>query len=57
MKRYAEIERNTRETQIKLAIDLDGSGKSSIKTGVAFLDHMLTLFARHGLFDLTIDAT
>ena len=57
MKRYAEIERNTRETQIKLAIDLDGSGKSSISTGVAFLDHMLTLFARHGLFDLTIQAT
>ena len=57
MKRYAEIERNTRETQIKLAIDLDGSGKSSISTGVAFLDHMLTLFARHGLFDLTILAT
>ena len=56
MKRYAEIERNTKETQIKLAIDLDGSGKSSIKTGVAFLDHMLTLFARHGFFDLTIDA-
>ena len=57
MKRYAEIERNTKETQIKLAIDLDGSGKSDIKTGVAFLDHMLTLFARHGLFDLTIAAT
>ena len=57
MKRYAEIERNTRETQIKLSIDLDGSGKSDINTGVAFLDHMLTLFARHGLFDLTINAT
>ena len=57
MKRYAEIERNTKETQIKLAIDLDGSGKSDIKTGVPFLDHMLTLFARHGLFDLTIAAT
>jgi imidazoleglycerol-phosphate dehydratase len=57
MKRFAEIERNTRETQIKLAINLDGTGKSSISTGVAFLDHMLTLFARHGLFDLTIEAT
>ena len=56
MKRYAEIERNTKETQIKLSINLDGTGKSDIKTGVAFLDHMLTLFARHGLFDLTIDA-
>ena len=57
MKRYAEIERNTKETQIKLSINLDGTGKSDIKTGVAFLDHMLTLFARHGLFDLTINAT
>ena len=56
MKRYAEIERNTKETQIKLSIDLDGTGKSSISTGVAFLDHMLTLFSRHGLFDLTIEA-
>ena len=56
MKRFAEVERNTKETRIKLSIDLDGTGKSSISTGVAFLDHMLTLFARHGLFDLVIDA-
>ena len=56
MTRYAEIERNTRETQIKVAIDLDGKGKSSISTGVAFMDHMLTLFSRHGLFDLTVEA-
>jgi imidazoleglycerol-phosphate dehydratase len=56
MKRYAEIERNTRETQIKAAIDIDGKGKSSISTGVAFMDHMLTLFARHGLFDLNVQA-
>ena len=56
MKRYAEVERNTKETRIKLSIDIDGSGKSSISTGVAFLDHMLTLFAKHGLFDLTIAA-
>ena len=56
MKRYAEIERNTRETQIKIAIGIDGKGESSISTGVAFMDHMLTLFARHGLFDLTVEA-
>ena len=56
MSRYAEVERNTKETQIKLSINIDGSGKSSISTGVAFLDHMLTLFARHGLFDLAIEA-
>ena len=56
MKRYAEVERNTKETRIKLSIDIDGSGKSSVSTGVAFLDHMLTLFAKHGLFDLTIAA-
>lgn len=56
MKRYAEIERNTRETQIKAAIDIDGKGNSSISTGVAFMDHMLTLFSRHGLFDLTVQA-
>jgi imidazoleglycerol-phosphate dehydratase len=56
MKRYAEIERNTRETQIKAAIDIDGKGNSSISTGVAFMDHMLTLFSRHGLFDLNVQA-
>lgn len=56
MKRYAEIERNTRETQIKAAITIDGKGTGSISTGVAFMDHMLTLFARHGLFDLTVKA-
>lgn len=56
MKRYAEIERNTRETRIKAAITIDGKGTGSISTGVAFMDHMLTLFARHGLFDLTVKA-
>ena len=56
MARTASITRNTAETQIELSLDLDGSGKSETSTGVGFLDHMLTLFARHGLFDLTVRA-
>ena len=52
--RYAEIERKTGETDIKLALCLDGEGKSEIETGCGFLDHMLTLFASHGNFDLTV---
>lgn len=52
--RNAEIVRNTAETRIALMLDLDGTGKSDIKTGVGFLDHMLTLFAKHGRFDLTV---
>jgi len=48
--------RKTSETDIKIKFSLDGSGKSHIKTGVPFLDHMLTLFARHGLFDLDLKA-
>lgn len=48
--------RKTTETQIKWEINLDGSGQSKIKTGIPFLDHMLTLFAKHGLFDLKIEA-
>ena len=52
--RTAEIERNTNETKIKLRLDLDGSGESDIRSGIGFLDHMLTLFARHGGFDLTL---
>ena len=46
--RTAEITRETAETKICLSLDLDGTGKSEINTGVGFLDHMLTLFARHG---------
>ena len=53
--RTAEISRNTAETKICLTLNLDGSGKSEIATGVGFLDHMLTLFARHGRFDLTVN--
>lgn len=56
MARTAEISRETAETQITLKLNLDGSGENSINTGVGFFDHMLTLFARHGLFDLTVEA-
>ena len=52
--RSASIKRDTKETQITLSIDLDGTGKSELATGCGFLDHMLTLFARHGDFDLTV---
>ena len=52
--RYAEINRQTSETDIRLTLNLDGDGTSKIDTGCGFLDHMLTLFARHGRFDLTI---
>jgi len=56
MARTASVTRVTRETSIKLSIDLDGSGVGKICTSVPFLDHMLDLFARHGLFDLEIEA-
>ena len=52
--RTATITRNTAETKIELTLNLDGSGKSEIQSGCGFLDHMLTLFARHGRFDLTL---
>lgn len=54
--RTAEISRQTNETQITVKLDLDGSGKHEISTGVGFLDHMLTHLAVHGLFDLTVQA-
>ena len=53
--RKAEISRNTKETQINLSLNLDGTGCNEIKTGCGFLDHMLTLFAAHGRFDLKIN--
>ena len=53
-KRIAKIERKTKETDIKLTINLDGEGKTNIQTGVGFFDHMLDGFARHGLFDLEL---
>jgi imidazoleglycerol-phosphate dehydratase len=54
--RTAKLTRNTKETSIQAELNIDGSGDSSIDTGIPFFDHMLTLFARHGLFDLTIKA-
>ena len=56
MNRCAEVERKTRETNIRIALDLEGQGRAEISTGIAFFDHMLTLFAVHGFFDLTVHA-
>lgn len=56
MSRKATIERITKETQIKLAVEIDGTGEAKICTSVPFLDHMLNLFARHGLFNLEVEA-
>ncbi len=55
--RRATVTRQTRETDISVTIDLDGSGEARISTGVGFYDHLLTAFAHHGLFDLAIEAT
>ncbi|MBC8595761.1 imidazoleglycerol-phosphate dehydratase HisB [Qingrenia yutianensis] len=55
--RTAEIKRKTNETDIKLSLNLDGSGKSEIECGCGFLEHMLTLFAKHAHFDLTLTCT
>ncbi len=55
--RIAAIDRKTRETDIRLRLDLDGQGRSEIRTGVGFLDHMLELFSRHSLVDLEIACT
>ncbi len=57
MKRCATVKRETRETRIEIFLDLDGTGKASVSTGIPFFDHMLTAFAVHGFFDLTIHAT
>ena len=54
MAREASAERNTKETEIKLKINLDGTGYSDIETGVGFFNHMLDGFTRHGLFDLSV---
>lgn len=56
MSRSAVIERVTQETRIKLALEVDGTGEAKICTSVPFLDHMLNLFSRHGLFDLSVEA-
>ena len=57
MTRAATLVRNTSETRIKLRLELDGSGRSEIATGIGFLDHMLTAFARHAMIDLDVEAT
>lgn len=54
MARTAKIVRKTRETDIEMNLDLDGSGKAEIQTGIGFFDHMLNSFARHGFFDLSL---
>ena len=54
--RTAEIQRNTRETQIRVRVNLDGSGAATLATGIGFFDHMLDQIARHGLIDLEVDA-
>jgi len=56
MERVAEVERETKETGIRIKLNLNGGGKHEISTGIPFFDHMLTLFAVHGFFDLSIDA-
>lgn len=55
--RQARIERQTAETHVEVILTLDGSGRAQVDTGIGFLDHMLTLFAGHGLFDLVVKAT
>ncbi len=57
MMRSASVSRRTAETDVAVSIALDGTGKAEISTGVGFLDHMLELFARHGLFDVTVKVT
>ncbi|NJD08569.1 MAG: imidazoleglycerol-phosphate dehydratase, partial [Methylococcaceae bacterium] len=56
MNRTAEIKRDTLETQVRVRLDLDGTGKGDIQTGVPFLDHMLDQVARHGMIDLEVQA-
>jgi imidazoleglycerol-phosphate dehydratase len=57
MSRVGTRERSTRETQIRVRIDLDGTGKADVATGVGFFDHMLDALARHGMFDLAVECT
>ena len=56
MSRFAEVTRKTGETDITVKIEIDGSGKTDVNTGIGFFDHMLSAIARHGFFDLTVNA-
>ena len=56
MSRSAKVQRKTAETEIRLELNLDGTGQSGCNTGVGFLDHMLTLLAKHAVFDLSVEA-
>ena len=56
MSRTASVNRQTAETSIKLELNLDGTGRSNVSTGIGFFDHMLTLLAKHALFDLDVEA-
>lgn len=55
--RSARVERSTKETSVALTLNVDGHGRANVHTGIGFLDHMLVLFAGHGLFDLDVEAT
>jgi len=57
MERSAQVSRKTNETNVSVKLDIDGNGKCEVETGIGFFNHMLSLFARHGLFDLNIRAT
>ena len=57
MSRIAKVSRNTSETQIEMELNLDGSGKAAVDTGIGFFDHMLISFAKHGLFDLKLSVS
>ncbi|MDQ6687395.1 MAG: imidazoleglycerol-phosphate dehydratase, partial [Actinomycetota bacterium] len=54
MSRTARVERQTKESKVRVELDLDGSGRTEVSTGVGFYDHMLEAFGRHALFDLTV---